>query len=35
MTVEQSGELMTISETEFNLEPCPVNVIDIFAADKK
>ncbi len=28
LTVEQSGELMTISETELNLKPCPVNVID-------
>ncbi len=34
LTVEQSGELMTISETELNLKPCPVNVIDIFAADR-
>ena len=34
LTVEQSCELMTISETEFNLEPCQVNVIDIFAADR-
>ncbi len=34
LTVEQSGELMTISETEFNLESCPVNVIYIFAAHR-
>ena len=25
MTVEQSGEVVTIPETELNLESCPVN----------
>ncbi len=34
LTVEQSGELMAVAETELNLKPCPVNVIDIFAADR-
>ena len=34
LTVGQSSELMTISETEFNLESCPVNVLDIFATDR-
>ena len=34
LTVEQSCELVTITETELDLEPCPVNVIYIFAADR-
>ena len=31
---EQSGELMAVAETELNLKPCPVNVMNIFAADR-
>ncbi len=34
LAVEQSCELVTVTETELNPEPCPVNVIDIFATDR-
>lgn len=34
LTVEQSRELVTVTETELDLKPCPVYVIDIFATDR-
>ncbi len=34
LAVEQSCELVTVAEAELDLEPCPVNVIDIFATDR-
>ena len=34
LAVGQSGELMTVAETELYLEPRPIDVIDIFATDR-
>lgn len=34
LIVEQTGELVAVAETELNPEPCPVNVLDILAADR-
>ncbi len=34
LTVEQSRELVTVTETELDLKPCTVYVIDIFATDR-
>ncbi|MDE6533343.1 MAG: hypothetical protein K2M27_07410 [Muribaculaceae bacterium] len=33
LTVRESGELMSVTKTELNLEPCLVDVIDILATD--
>lgn len=34
LTVEQSGELMAVAETELYLEPRPVDVIYILSTDR-